>query len=835
MKHIITILLVIVSFDLNASDVPIIFIHGHKSEAVPIDTIWDNGQIVGFKGGWTTWYPMKPDGSLKFPTAMTRIIGYGGYRWGLTSDGSPAKFCDETTELMSNQGTKRIFNFSYYSLDGRSGVIGLTEDTVKVYLYSAYIEYRPPAPETSIYKTQIVVFLPYQSGYPPDTTNPLPPPPPPSNNNYEIYIIQWNWTVKWWPRYTPLSYAASYSSSWHSGRYAKRLAEFIDKVLAATGASQVDIVAHSMGGLVARVAIKNYGCSSKVRKLIMVGTPNHPFDHWWEWFYEVFTDDKGWQKEGEDLEMGVGENADFTDLNTGETIGWHDFLGYDNYVEAMSTIAGNKGRSDWFYGEANDGVVAVSQVSLLSARFNPKIYASHSYGGTLEEALTTCTYTTEFIKMWLIDDEEVLNAPVPENVRPYNSFPPGCIRMGVDGVDYDNILMVKAALYEGYSGRRVGPIRLFPLYRYERAYPGDPVYSITRPEANGNYRFWIEVYDMNHGEVCHKFGSPTLIFSGAGASIDLMSPFNGIYAVGQRLLINWVANDSAIYTKIYLRKIGESGEHLIDIVDGSVRSYEWYIPVLSSTPQNINCRIRVRYYLDITRFIQDSSQVFTIAIPSWKPKNLQAQAIGEDRIRLTWENYARFDYDSIQVFRKPDVNGINQFGKLKKLSGTSTGYVDNNVEWYVEYAYKVRACRDGICSEFTDAALATTTNILNRPTITSLTFQDSVVVIEWNDNSRKNKDYYVGKKVSGRVAGTGHDTTFWYHMGHYPGDATSFIDTFPIEGENIYRVAAIDSTWTGIPTTEKNGLTRKKKTGYNTYIGIMALVFTFVARLRKVC
>ncbi len=48
-------------------------------------------------------------------------------------------------------------------------------------------------------------------------------------------------------------------------------------------------------------------------------------------------------------------------------------------------------------------------------------------------------------------------------------------------------------------------------------------------------------------------------------------------------------------------------------------------------------------------------------------------------------------------------------------------------------------------------------------------------------------------------------------MGHYLGDATSFIDTFPIEGENIYRVAAIDSTWTDIPTTEKNGLTRKKK------------------------
>ena len=50
-------------------------------------------------------------------------------------------------------------------------------------------------------------------------------------------------------------------------------------------------------------------------------------------------------------------------------------------------------------------------------------------------------------------------------------------------------------------------------------------------------------------------------------------------------------------------------------------------------------------------------------------------------------------------------------------------------------------------------------------------------------------------------------------MGHYPGDATSFIDTFPIEGENIYRVAVIDSTWTGIPQLKK-GLDTQK-TGYN--------------------
>jgi len=54
----------------------------------------------------------------------------------------------------------------------------------------------------------------------------------------------------------------------------------------------------------------------------------------------------------------------------------------------------------------------------------------------------------------------------------------------------------------------------------------------------------------------------------------------------------------------------------------------------------------------------------------------------------------------------------------------------------------------------------------NGPTITSLTFQDSVVKIIWENNSSKNKDYYVGKPVHGHSSYMGHDTTFWYNFGH---------------------------------------------------------------------
>lgn len=56
--------------------------------------------------------------------------------------------------------------------------------------------------------------------------------------------------------------------------YAKRLKDIIDVVKERAGRNKVNIVAHSMGGLVARDYIRQFG-SNSVHKLIMIGTPNH--------------------------------------------------------------------------------------------------------------------------------------------------------------------------------------------------------------------------------------------------------------------------------------------------------------------------------------------------------------------------------------------------------------------------------------------------------------------------------------------------------------------------------------------------------------------------------
>lgn len=62
--------------------------------------------------------------------------------------------------------------------------------------------------------------------------------------------------------------------------FAVETAAKIDAILAATGARQVAIVGHSMGGLVARAYLRRYG-GKRVRCLMTLGAPHHGSVHAW--------------------------------------------------------------------------------------------------------------------------------------------------------------------------------------------------------------------------------------------------------------------------------------------------------------------------------------------------------------------------------------------------------------------------------------------------------------------------------------------------------------------------------------------------------------------------
>lgn len=87
--------------------------------------------------------------------------------------------------------------------------------------------------------------------------------------------------------------------------FADQLRAKIDQICGSTGAKQVLLVGHSMGGLVARAYLRRFG-ASRVEKLVTMGTPHHG----------SFL---AWGFPGRDLEQMRPGNAWLTELNRQES------------------------------------------------------------------------------------------------------------------------------------------------------------------------------------------------------------------------------------------------------------------------------------------------------------------------------------------------------------------------------------------------------------------------------------------------------------------------------------------------------------------------------------
>ncbi|KQY55526.1 MULTISPECIES: esterase/lipase family protein [unclassified Nocardioides] len=76
-------------------------------------------------------------------------------------------------------------------------------------------------------------------------------------------------------------YAWDYDFTQSNVTTAGQLRAYVDEVLARTGASKVDIVTHSMGGLSSRYYLKNLGGTAKVDDWVSIGGPNHGTNFAW--------------------------------------------------------------------------------------------------------------------------------------------------------------------------------------------------------------------------------------------------------------------------------------------------------------------------------------------------------------------------------------------------------------------------------------------------------------------------------------------------------------------------------------------------------------------------
>ncbi len=123
------------------------------------------------------------------------------------------------------------------------------------------------------------------------------------------------------------------------------LAAYVDAVLAQTGASNVDLVGHSQGGLVARYFVKYLGGDTEVDSLIMLGTPNNGTA------LANLGNVLGVQGFCESCEQMAIGSAFLADLNAGDdTIGSVDYTNiytsYDEIVFPASTARLNDGATN---------------------------------------------------------------------------------------------------------------------------------------------------------------------------------------------------------------------------------------------------------------------------------------------------------------------------------------------------------------------------------------------------------------------------------------------------------------------------------------------------------
>jgi triacylglycerol lipase len=70
-------------------------------------------------------------------------------------------------------------------------------------------------------------------------------------------------------------FAYTFSSSQSNATVAQAIATRVNEIKAATGATKVDIITHSMGGLSSRYYLKNLGGTANVDDWVSLGGPNH--------------------------------------------------------------------------------------------------------------------------------------------------------------------------------------------------------------------------------------------------------------------------------------------------------------------------------------------------------------------------------------------------------------------------------------------------------------------------------------------------------------------------------------------------------------------------------
>jgi hypothetical protein len=372
------------------------------------------------------------------------------------------------------------------------------------------------------------------------------------------------------------------------------------------------------------------------------------------------------------ITYGPSHDTTFTNPTTAQSGGWctllNDMRVYDPTTKNIvgmetdfvqyATISGERDPFCIPIGN-DDGIVDVDWVRLSAARFNPTIFASHSHMDPVwgirrasigELSLTECLYTAEFIRLWLIDDDETCNGALSLGLsglnNPWEDFE-SRVDPGID--DYEKAVATQVELWT-VAGDWVD-CKAFPIHRYDYSMPvfdADPSsYCAGDPHL---VKMWT--YDMD-GLVRYDDENaidPWVVLCGSAAGPLISSPAGGEdFASGEIRTISWDRGfNDALCQKLYYSLDAGNTWTLIDSVGKWVSTYSWRIPSVSVP--STSCRIRIYVALDSFTSTGDlSNGYFTI-----RPYRMRVTSPSEGNVwqvgsshTITWEGYYAASYQKL--------------------------------------------------------------------------------------------------------------------------------------------------------------------------------------------
>ena len=127
------------------------------------------------------------------------------------------------------------------------------------------------------------------------------------------------------------------------------------------------------------------------------------------------------------------------------------------------------------------------------------------------------------------------------------------------------------------------------------------------------------------------------------------------------------------------------------------------------------------------------------------PTNLQATAISQDRIDLSWNDTS----DNEDLFEVERRVGGGSFQRIANLGADSTTFQDTGVAPGETYTYRVRASNEAGASDFSNNASATVPGGLAPSDLSAFANSTSEIQLTWTDNSTDETGFEVEMKAQG--------------------------------------------------------------------------------------